>query len=76
MPQPDGLLREWGGRYGACRVTVRGMELRPYRKEDWDAIWPFFREIVQAQETFPYDPEWTSQEAQAVWEAAEPWWPV
>ncbi|WP_229838791.1 hypothetical protein [Deinococcus piscis] len=52
------------------------MELRPYRKEDWDAIWPFFREIVQAQETFPYDPEWTSQEAQAVWEAAEPWWPV
>jgi L-amino acid N-acyltransferase YncA len=34
---------------------------------DWPAIYPFFRQIVDAGETYAYDPAWTSDEARAVW---------
>ena len=43
------------------------MEIREAVAEDWDAIWPFFRDIVTARETYTYDPELTFEQAQAIW---------
>jgi L-amino acid N-acyltransferase YncA len=33
----------------------------------WPAIWPFYREIVEAGETYAYDPELTPDQARALW---------
>lgn len=41
--------------------------IREAREADWEAIWPFFSEIVREQETYSYDPAWTAGEAQRVW---------
>lgn len=41
--------------------------IRPFRDTDWDDIWPFFRDIVLAGETYAYDPGWSSVEAEQVW---------
>jgi L-amino acid N-acyltransferase YncA len=43
-------------------VTIR--EARP---EDWEAIWPFFRQIVAAGETYVYDPGMSEAEARSIW---------
>jgi L-amino acid N-acyltransferase YncA len=43
------------------------MEIREATADDWAAIWPFFREIVSAQETYAYDPELTYEQAGAMW---------
>ena len=32
------------------------VEIREVEPADWEAIWPFFREIVDAGETYAYDP--------------------
>lgn len=34
---------------------------------DWAAIYPFFRRIVEAGETYAYDPNMTSDEGRALW---------
>src|SRR3954453_21984497 len=49
------------------------MELRPAAEADWPAIWPFFAEIVRAQETYAYDPDLTSAQARALWYEPPPW---
>lgn len=46
--------------------------IRPANQDDWANIWPFFRDIVLAGETYAYDPAWTSREAKAVWMAQPP----
>lgn len=43
------------------------MHIRDYDAADWPQIWPFFREIVAARETYTYDPAWTSDQARDVW---------
>lgn len=43
------------------------MEIRDYVETDWEAIWPVFRAIVQARDTYVYDPDWTSGQAREVW---------
>lgn len=43
------------------------MEIRDARPEDWDAIWPFFHEIVAARETYAYDPDMDEAEARRLW---------
>ncbi|MEQ4204133.1 GNAT family N-acetyltransferase [Actinopolymorpha sp. B17G11] len=43
------------------------MHIRDYRDGDWPSIWPIFGEIVAAGETYAYDPDWTSTEAEAIW---------
>ena len=48
------------------------MEIRAARPGDWAAIWPFFRQIVAAGETYAYDPELTSGEAEARWMQSPP----
>jgi L-amino acid N-acyltransferase YncA len=35
--------------------------------DDWEGIWPFFHQVVRAQETYAFDPELSSEEGRALW---------
>jgi L-amino acid N-acyltransferase YncA len=48
------------------------LRIRDYTETDWPYVWPIFREIVRARDSFAYDPGWTSSEAHAVWVQAPP----
>ena len=48
------------------------MLIRDARADDWSAIWPFFREIVAARETYAYDPDMSPAEAERVWMVGPP----
>jgi hypothetical protein len=48
------------------------MEIREATESDWEAIWPFFREIVLAGETYAYGPEISEVEARAMWMVGPP----
>jgi L-amino acid N-acyltransferase YncA len=48
-------------------VTIR--EARP---EDWEAIWPFFRQIVAARETYAYDPDISEADGRSLWMVKAP----
>ena len=43
------------------------MEIREFRESDWAQVWPIVREIVQARETYPYDPTMSEHEARSIW---------
>jgi L-amino acid N-acyltransferase YncA len=43
------------------------VEIREAESSDWPGIWPFFRDIVRAGETYTYDPALTSDAARALW---------
>lgn len=43
------------------------MEIRTATAADWPAIWPFFRRIVAAGETYSYDRDMPEERARAVW---------
>ena len=48
------------------------MQIRGYTDADWQYVWPIFREVVAAGETFAYDPAWSSEQARGVWVIAPP----
>src|SRR5918993_5215896 len=48
------------------------MLIREYADADWPAVWDIFREVVAAGDTYAYDPEWSSEQARAVWVEAPP----
>ena len=48
------------------------MRIREYTDSDWPSVWPIFREVVSAGDTFAYDPAWTSEEAREVWVVPPP----
>jgi hypothetical protein len=39
---------------------------------DWDAIWPFFSEVVRAGETLAYDPDIGEEDARSMWMIGPP----
>lgn len=43
------------------------MIIREAEKADWDAIWPIFHEIVEAGETYAYEPDTTKEQAEKIW---------
>lgn len=43
------------------------MTIREAVKVDFDLIWPIFREIVKAGETYAYAPETTKEQAFKIW---------
>src|SRR4051794_5561024 len=43
------------------------MEIREATPADWPAIWPIFRAVVAAQDSFVYDPSPTEDDARATW---------
>jgi L-amino acid N-acyltransferase YncA len=62
---------------GSARNTVVApyahvVMIREAVPADWAAIWPFFREIVLAGETYAYDPAMTSDQARALWMVGAP----
>jgi len=46
--------------------------IREATGDDWPGIWPFFRGIVAAGETYGYDPDMTEQQAHSLWMLAPP----
>jgi GNAT superfamily N-acetyltransferase len=48
------------------------MEIRNYTDTDWRRVWPIFREVAAAGDTFAYDPKWSSEQARGVWVVAPP----
>jgi len=48
------------------------MEVRVAVPGDWDAIWPFFRQIVRAGETYAYDPGIDEPAARELWMVKAP----
>lgn len=48
------------------------MEIRELAEADWPQVWPIVRDIVRAQETFPYDPAMTAHQARDIWLEAPP----
>jgi L-amino acid N-acyltransferase YncA len=43
------------------------VEIREATDDDWPRIWPVFREVVQAGETYTYDPGLSSDQARGLW---------
>lgn len=48
------------------------MLIRQYNETDWPSVWPIFREVVSAGDTYAYDPAWSSDEARRIWVEAPP----
>ena len=48
------------------------MVIRDAQPEDWEAIWPFFRRIVAAGETYAYDPAMSEADARRLWMTPPP----
>ena len=47
--------------------TVGPGTIRPATEDDWPEIWPFWREIVEAGETYAYPLDATSEQARGWW---------
>ena len=45
------------------------MRIRNYDNADWAQIWPFFHDIVEAQQTYAYDPDLSFDQARDMWSA-------
>ncbi len=43
------------------------MQIREASDEDWDKLWPIFRDIVSAGETYAFDPETSFEEGRDIW---------
>jgi GNAT superfamily N-acetyltransferase len=48
------------------------VQIREYVDTDWPSVWPIFRQVVTAGDTFAYDPGWSSEQAQNVWVETSP----
>ncbi|MFI6759714.1 GNAT family N-acetyltransferase [Micromonospora sp. NPDC050417] len=48
------------------------MLIREYAGGDWAQVWPIVREVVRAEETFPYDPGMTEEQSRGMWVEAPP----
>ena len=46
--------------------------MRAYQAADWPPVWAIIRDVVRAQETFPYDPAMSESDARATWIEAPP----
>jgi L-amino acid N-acyltransferase YncA len=43
------------------------VQIREYIDADWPSVWTIFQEVVNAGDTFAYDPGWSSEQARNVW---------
>lgn len=48
------------------------MQIRDATADDWPSIWPFFRQIVTARETYAYDPDMDEATARSMWMQLQP----
>ena len=56
---------------GRYRYRAR-VQFREFDEADWPQVWAIVREVVQGQETFPYDPDMTEASARRTWIEAPP----
>jgi L-amino acid N-acyltransferase YncA len=43
------------------------MDIREFVESDWASVWPIYQGVVNAGETYTYDPNWTEQRAHDIW---------
>jgi L-amino acid N-acyltransferase YncA len=43
------------------------MEIREFTDEDWPAVWAIYQTVVNAGETYTYDPAWEEEQAKEIW---------
>jgi L-amino acid N-acyltransferase YncA len=43
------------------------MEIREFTEGDWPAVWPIYQDVVNAGETYTYDPAWSEEHARTIW---------
>lgn len=43
------------------------MTIRPATREDWDAIWPIFHDIVAAGDAYAYERDTTRSQGEVIW---------
>ncbi len=43
------------------------MEIRKYRENDWNQVWPIIESVFRGGETYAFSPDITEQEAHNVW---------
>jgi L-amino acid N-acyltransferase YncA len=43
------------------------LQIRPYERADWPAVWALLVPVFRAGETFPHDPAITEEQAQVAW---------
>jgi L-amino acid N-acyltransferase YncA len=48
------------------------VRIREFGEADWPQVWSIVREVVQARDTFTYDPEMTEEQARATWVETAP----
>jgi L-amino acid N-acyltransferase YncA len=48
-------------------IKVRGLKIRRAEPADFEAVWPIFREIVSAGETYSFAPDTSKEEAFDTW---------
>lgn len=48
------------------------MQIRGFTEADWPQVWSIMRDVVQAGETFAYDPSMTAAQAHDIWIEAPP----
>ncbi len=41
--------------------------IRAFVETDWELVWPIFRAVVDAGDTYAYDPDWSSDDARRTW---------
>ena len=51
----------------APAAAAGDLVIRDARPEDWAGIWPFFRQIVAAGETYTWPPDMSEDDARAAW---------
>ena len=48
------------------------MRFRPAEAADWPDLWPIFRQVVTAADTYPYDPATDVDDGRRIWLAPPP----
>lgn len=43
------------------------VDIREFDEADWPQVWPIIQEIIQAEETYTYDPAMTADQAHGTW---------
>ena len=54
------------------RPAAAAFVIREAREDDWPQIWPIIHDVITEQQTFPYDPAMSEDDAKRGWMVAAP----
>jgi L-amino acid N-acyltransferase YncA len=54
------------------RRILLDMQIRDFAETDWPQVWAIIQEVVQAKESFSYDPDLSPEQARALWVESAP----